>query len=339
VEHLTHYFQIILLGLIEGVTEFLPISSQAHLLLARSLGLDHEPEIFHVLLQTGAILAAALIFWPKIGSLLSHLENRAAREYLLKIFAAFVITSALSLLVFRHEHWNMPETLVPVAWAMLIGGVVIFAVEFLAKNLYSHDDVSWLEATLIGAAQVLGALFPGASRFGATMMTGLALGMTRSATTEFAFLLGIPTLIAANAFDFARYRGQFTGSDHQLMIDSAIGFVVSFIVTFFVVNWLLRFVKSHTFNGFAIYRVLLGAGILIALSIHALPKEKSEEKAGTSPAMETNAPAATAPTNTDLITNAPAATNLDAGTNASPLTNGDAVGPATNSLPENVPTP
>ena len=357
---LTHYFQIIMLGIVEGVTEFLPISSTGHLLIAEALGLGHEPDVFNVVIQAGAILAVVFIYWNKIIMLLTHLDNRAARQYLLKLVLAFVVTVTISVVLVKHFKLHLPETLVPVAWATLIGGFVIFAVEFLAKNLYQHEDVSWGEAALMGAAQVVAAVFPGASRSGSTIMTGLALGMKRPAATEFSFLLGIPTMFAAGTLDLFRYRKQLTGHDHQLLIDIAVGFVVSMIVAFFVVKWLLRFVQSHTFNGFAIYRVILGVVLLIALSTNALPNAGAEEKSGAATPSQaqpvpTVAPASVPTTNMDMsssATNAPVvpaatnampnpmATNSDAATNAAsaPAAPTNAAG-MTNSATGNVPAP
>jgi hypothetical protein len=132
------------------------------------------------------------------------------------------------------------------------------------------------------------AIFPGTSRSGATIMSGLAAGMKRPAITEFSFLVGIPTMFAASAYAIVKDRKDLHGLGHQVMIDTSIGFVVSGIVAFFVVKWLLRFVQSHTFNGFATYRVLLGGGLLIALYTHVIPDISSEDKNTAS--TETHAP-------------------------------------------------
>jgi undecaprenyl-diphosphatase len=314
VDFLNHYLQIVLLGIVEGVTEFLPISSTGHLLIAEGLGLGHEPDVFNVVIQAGAILAVVFIYWGKITDLIGSLDKPESRGYLLKLALAFLVTSVVSLVLIKHFHVKLPETLTPVAWATLIGGLVIFAIEFLAKNLYAHEDVSWVEAALIGLAQVLAGVFPGTSRSGATIMTGLAMGMKRTSATQFSFLLGIPTMFAASALDIVRYRKDLIGADHQLIIDTAIGFVVSGIVAFFVVKWLLRFVQSHTFNGFAIYRVILGIVLLTALATHAIPegedakaKKEAEVKAGAAPTLAPQAPAKEAPIST-FETNSPAPT-------------------------------
>jgi undecaprenyl-diphosphatase len=347
VEVLVHYLQIIALGIVEGVTEFLPISSTGHLLIAEALGLGNEPDVFNVVIQAGAILAVVFIYWGKLTNLLGHLENAAGRNYLLKIGLAFIVTSIVSLVLIKHFQLHLPETLTPVAWATLIGGFVIFGVEFLAKNLYPHDDISWTEAALMGLAQVLAGVFPGTSRSGATIMTGLIMGMKRPAATEFSFLLGIPTMFAASALDIFRYRHDLVHGGGRLFVDIVIGFLVSMVVAFVVVKWLLHFVQSHTFNGFAVYRVILGGVLLAALSTHLLPDvgevspPKPVAKAAESEAIPTEAPAAAPTTNSAVLmtpatnvpvisTNAPAVPA--AATNAVPVT------PPAPSAPPAVPT-
>jgi undecaprenyl-diphosphatase len=328
VEELIHYLRIVALGIVEGVTEFLPISSTGHLLIAEGLGLGGEPDVFNVVIQAGAILAVVFIYWNKIIDLFTHIENPTARGYLFKIAAAFAATSIVSLVLIKHFKLHLPETLTPVAWATLIGGFIIFAVETFAKNLYAHEDVSWFEAVMMGLAQVLAGVFPGTSRSGATIMTGLAMGMKRPAATEFSFLLGIPTMFAASALDIVRYRKDLTSGGHQLIIDIVLGFLVSMVVAFFVVKWLLYFVRSHTFNGFAIYRVLLGGALLAALATHALPDVGASEadkpvvQAAQKEAIPTEAPAAAPTTNSDI--GAPATNNAAGVTpaiNAAPATN------------------
>ena len=273
---LGHYLQIVLLGIVEGVTEFLPISSTGHLLIAEHFLGTQEPDIFNVVIQAGAILAVVFIYWRKIMDLVGNLDRPEARDYLLKIGLAFAVTTVLILLLTVKLKLKLPESLTPVAWATLLGGFVIFAVELFAKNLYPHEEVSWFEAVLVGAGQVVAAIFPGASRSGSTIMAGLAAGMKRPSVTQFSFLVGIPTMFAASAYQTLKDRDELHGVGHQLVIDTALGFVVSGIVAFFVVKWLLRFVQSHTFNGFAIYRVILGAGLLIGLYTHAIPDVTDE---------------------------------------------------------------
>ena len=347
---LNHYLQIVLLGIVEGVTEFLPISSTGHLLIAEHWLGTQEPDIFNVVIQAGAILAVVFIYWHKIMDLFGSLDKAESRNYLLKIVLAFLVTTALILLLTVKLKLKLPESLAPVAWATLIGGLVIFAIEFLAKNLYAHEDVSWFEAVLVGVGQVIAAIFPGASRSGSTIMLGLAVGMKRPSVTQFSFLVGIPTMFAASAYATMKDRKDLHGVGHQLIIDTALGFVVSGIVAFFVVKWLLRFVQSHTFNGFAIYRVLLGGGLLIGLYTHAIPDVSNEEakpaptplvapvpsattpSESASPSPETNA-APTAPASMDTnAASAPIAPGTVEQTNA-PATNAMPSAPATNAAP------
>jgi len=340
VDLLTHYFQIILLGIVEGVTEFLPISSTGHLLIAEHFLGTSEPDVFNVVIQAGAILAVVFIYWHKIVNLFSSLDNSEARSYLLKLAVAFVITGAIGFTLTSVFHLKLPETLLPVAWATLIGGLVIFVIEWFFKKLYPHDEVSWAGAILIGLAQILAGIFPGTSRSGATIMTGLTMGIKRPVATEFSFLVGIPTMFAVSAREMVKYRKVLTTGGHQLLIDIALGFVVSAIVAFFVVKWLLRFVISHTFNGFAIYRVLLGGGLLIAIALDpSLSAVGQEEKAKpeiiqvqTEP-VKIEVPAAAPVTNTDA-TPAPAMN-----TDTAPVAPTPASAPDTNPAPANVPTP
>lgn len=316
-DFLDHYLQIIILGIVEGVTEFLPISSTGHLLIAEHIMGTQMPDIFNVVIQAGAILAVVFIYWHKIMDLLGNLDRAESRSYLIKIFIAFVVTTVLYLVVSKLiGHHKLTESLSNVAWATLIGGLVIFAIEAFAKHLYPHEDVSWFEAFLVGVAQVLAAIFPGTSRSGATIMSGLAVGMKRTAVTEFSFLVGIPTMFAASAFATLKsYKAHELTGGHQLIIDTVIGFLVSLVVAFFVVKWLLRFVQSHTFNGFAIYRVLLGGGLLIGLYTHAIPdvgKEdaKSSVVPAVTPIVSPAAPEIAPATNMESTPAMPATTNI-----------------------------
>jgi undecaprenyl-diphosphatase len=362
VDILTHYLQIILLGIVEGVTEFLPISSTGHLLIAEHWLGAQEPDIFNVVIQAGAILAVVFIYWHKITGLISNLDRPEARDYVLKVFLAFVITSVLYLVVSKIiGHHKITESLANVAWATLIGGLAIFVIEYFAKHLYTHDDVSWFEAVLVGAAQVVAAIFPGTSRSGATIMSGLAAGMKRPSVTEFSFIVGIPTMFAASVYAVYKGREDLHDIGHQLIIDTALGFVVSGIVAFFVVKWLLRFVQSHTFNGFAIYRVLLGGGLLIGLYTHAIPDVSNDnEKVSVAPVPATIVAPAATPASTPEPA-APVSTNVDhpaqsSGTpamdqstssipaptpsaEATPASPSPASSPDTNPAPANVPTP
>jgi undecaprenyl-diphosphatase len=157
---------------------------------------------------------------------------------------------------------KLPETIPPVAWATLIGGFIILVLEFLHKDKKGTADITWVVVVAVALAQLLAAVFPGTSRSGASILMALAFGVSRPAATEFSFLLGIPTLMAAGAFKIlSAIKDGEAGNEDWGMV--ALGTVVSAIFAFIVVKWLIRFVQGHTFNGFAWYRIALGSALLI----------------------------------------------------------------------------
>ncbi len=249
-----------ILGLIEGLTEFIPVSSTGHLLIAEHW-LGEQSQLFNVVIQPAAALALIPIFWTRLTKVACGLNEKANRDLVGKLALAFAITVAGGL-VMKKLHVSLPKTISPVAWATLIGGLVIFAVEFLNSRSRRSNEVTWGIAAAFGIAQLIAIAFPGASRSGSTIMLAMLLGLARPAATEFSFLLGIPTLFAAGAKELLdAFKEQ-----HHTSIDwtaLGIGSLVSFISAFIVVKWLIRFVQSHNFNGFAIYRLLLGAALLI----------------------------------------------------------------------------
>ncbi len=265
--------QVLLLGIIEGITEFLPISSTGHLLIAEQLGLGQRSEVFNIGIQAGAILAVVFIYWAKLWALLSAPLEEKNRGYLLRLFLAFMVTVAGALIA-KHFGMKLPEELAPIAWALLIGGIAILVIEWLAARRAgavndSAPDISWRGAAITGAAQVLAAIFPGTSRSAASIFAAMLGGpATRVAATEFAFLLGIPTMFAATAkalLDAHQVPGAFAREDWGSF---ALGFVVSALVAFVAVKWLLRYIQSHRFTLFAWYRVALGGGLLAWLALH-----------------------------------------------------------------------
>ncbi len=257
------WLAIVILGVIEGVTEFLPISSTGHLLIAEHW-LGHQPAVFNVGIQSGAVVAVLLVFADRLQRMLVGWREKANRDYLLKLIVAFVLTGVGGLILRKGLGFELPETAVPVAWATLIGGVLFIAVERWLRGRTATDEVSWPAALLMGAGQLLAAVFPGASRSGSTILMGLMVGVNRPAATEFSFLLGIPTLVAAGALEL-----------HGALKDPTappvawgyllLGLVVSAATAFAAVKWLLRFVQSHTFEGFGWYRIGLGLLLLLLL--------------------------------------------------------------------------
>ena len=256
------WLAIILLGIIEGVTEFLPISSTGHLLIPQNLGLlPAKSDLFNVVIQSGAVLAVLAVFTQRLKHLATTLGDPATRDYLAKLFVSFFITAAGGLLI-KKFGIKLPETIPPVAWATLIGGFIILVLEFLHKDKTGTTNITWTVVIAVALAQLLAAVFPGTSRSGASILMALAFGVARPAATEFSFLLGIPTLMAAGGYKIlsAIKDGEAGNEDWAMVV---LGTVVSAISAFIVVKWLIRFVQGHTFNGFAWYRIALGAALLM----------------------------------------------------------------------------
>lgn len=256
------WLSIILLGIIEGVTEFLPISSTGHLLIPQNLGwLPAKSDLFNVVIQSGAVIAVLAVFTQRVKHLATTLGDPATRDYLLKLAVAFLIT-AVGGLIIKKLKIELPETIPPVAWATLIGGVVILVLEYLHQGKTGALDITWTVVIAVALAQLLAAVFPGTSRSGASILVALAFGVSRPAATEFSFLLGIPTLLAAGAYKIlSAFKDGEAGNEDWGMV--ALGTLVSAISAFIVVKWLIRFVQAHTFNGFAWYRILLGGALLV----------------------------------------------------------------------------
>ena len=252
------WLNAILLGLVEGLTEFIPVSSTGHLLIAENW-LGHRSEFFNVIIQSAAVLALIPIFWNKLTRLAFGLDDRANRDYVLKLFVAFVIT-AVGGLFMKKMGVTLPEEIAPVAWATLIGGIVIFIVEAIYHGRHSRNEITWTLAIAFGLAQLIAVAFPGSSRSGSTIMLAMALGLARPAATEFSFILGIPTLFAAGGYKLLEELKHH--DEHESWTVVGLACVAALVSSFIVVKWLIRFVQGHSFNGFAVYRVLLGAALL-----------------------------------------------------------------------------
>jgi len=249
------------LGIIEGITEFLPISSTGHLLIAEQF-LGERSELFNVAIQAGAILAIVLIYQRRLLELLFKSNEPANRDYLLKLTVAVLITLVLGFVATKMG-FKLPETVLPVAIALLVGGVAILVIEAYVARKPTASEVTWSVAIWVGLCQILAAIFPGTSRSAATIFAAMLAGLTlRPAATEFAFLVGIPTMFAATAYELLKVRHE---SGHEDWSGLAIGFVVSGVVAFIAVKWLLRYVQSHRFTLFAWYRIILGVALLAML--------------------------------------------------------------------------
>jgi undecaprenyl-diphosphatase len=254
---------VVLLGIIEGVTEFLPISSTGHLLLAEnSRLLPPQSELFNVVIQGGAVLAVFLAFSERVRALVSTLGDRDTRDYLLKLMAAFALTGVGGL-VAKKVGFVLPKDIEPIAWATLGGGAAILVIEWVRRAGPLGTTITWTMAIAVGLAQVLAAVLPGTSRAAATILVAVAFGLNRPAATAFSFLLGIPTLFAASGYEIYRELSHpAAASTGWGMV--ALGTVVSTLVAFVVVRWILRWVQTHTFAVFGWYRIALGL-LMLAL--------------------------------------------------------------------------
>jgi undecaprenyl-diphosphatase len=259
---LSDLIRVTLLGIIEGVTEFLPISSTGHLLIAEKFGLGARSDLFNIGIQAGAILAVTLIYWKRIWQLLTQWRDAANRDYLLKLAVAFLITAVLGFIAVKMG-FTLPETVTPVAWALVIGGVWMIAAERLAARQPDRTEVTWKVAILVGIAQMVAGIFPGLSRSASTIFAAMLFGTSnRAAATEFAFLVGIPTMYAATGYELLKVV-KSGGAAHEDWTALALGFVVSAIVAFIAVKWLLGYIRTHTFTPFAIYRIAFGVALLL----------------------------------------------------------------------------
>ncbi len=257
-------FKAAVMGVVEGATEFLPISSTGHLILAGDwLGFDEYrgAETFEVFIQLGAILAVVWLYRAKIfGVLRAAPTSPVARRLILNIAIAFLPAAVIGFLI----HDWMEERLfnpVVVAVALVVGGFLILAIERWHKPFHTEtvDDIRPPSALWVGLAQVL-SLVPGTSRSGATIMGGLAVGLSRVAATEFSFFLAIPIMFAASFYSLFKAWDTLTAADAPVF---AVGFVVSFVSALIVIRALIRFVSSNTFVPFAWYRIIFGAILLV----------------------------------------------------------------------------
>ena len=256
----------ILLGIVEGVTEFLPISSTGHLLLVEHwLGLPERhflrSEFFNIGIQSGAVLAVIAVFSARVKEFATRFTEPATREYLLKLGAAFLLT-AIGGLALKKAGLKLPNQVGPVAWATLVGGVLFLGVERWLKDRPAVGDITWAVALAVGAGQLVAAGFPGASRSGTTILAALVLGLSRPAATEFSFLLGVPTLLAAGAYSALKAMKDPAAPPVDWGLFT-IGALVSAVTAFLAVKWLLRFIQTHTFVAFGWYRLTVGALLLV----------------------------------------------------------------------------
>ena len=273
----------LLLGIIEGITEFLPVSSTGHLLIAERW-LGHRSDLFNIAIQAGAILAVTLIYRQRLWGLLAAFAGRdlrapydplgvdvrpaQVRDYGFKLLLAFAVTAVGGLLL-KKMGWELPDTVRPIAWALILGAFWMVVAEQLAARRAAREGertaITWRTTVLVGVAQVVAGVFPGTSRSAATIFVALLAGTTsRAAATEFAFLVGIPTMFAATGYEFLSMLkdGGIAGEDWSAL---GVAFTASALTAFVAVKWLLRYIQSHRFTAFAAYRLALGVALLLWL--------------------------------------------------------------------------
>ena len=263
------WFIVVVLGFIEGLTEFIPVSSTGHLLIAEHLlhldrGSFFRSDLFNVVIQAGAVLAVLPLFKDRLA-MLSRWREPASQTLIARIGTAFFIT-CVGGFILEKKHFKLPEEVQPVALALIIGGVLFVAVETLLRGRKPAEGISWAVALTIGFAQLIAAVFPGSSRSGSTILFALILGAARPAATEFSFLVGIPTMLAASGLKI--FKALHHPASDAVPTDwgmLAVASIVAAVVSFIAVKWLLRYVQSHTFVGFGVYRIAVGIALLLWL--------------------------------------------------------------------------
>ncbi|SEQ35050.1 undecaprenyl-diphosphate phosphatase [Giesbergeria anulus] len=253
-----------IMGVVEGLTEFLPISSTGHLILAGALlGMDDaKAKVFDIAIQTGAIFAVILVYWQKIRTTLVALPTQPqAQRFALNVLIGFLPAVVMGLLLGKAIKAHL-FTPVVVASTFIIGGFIILWAERRPAStvrVHSVDDMSALDALKVGLVQCL-AMIPGTSRSGATIIGGMLLGLSRKAATDFSFFLAIPTLIGAGVYSLYKERALLAWADAPMF---AVGLVFSFVSAWLCVRWLLRYISTHNFVIFAYYRIAFGALVLL----------------------------------------------------------------------------
>jgi undecaprenyl-diphosphatase len=254
----------LILGVVEGLTEFLPISSTGHLIIASQLlGFhDEKGKVFEIAIQTGAMLAVVWEYRARFAQALTGLgSDPVARRFVFNLAVAFMPAAILGLAFGSFIKAHLFHA-VPVAIAFIVGGFIILWVERRKPRrvqVESVDEMTWKDALKIGIAQSF-ALIPGTSRSGATIIGGMLFGLSRRAATEFSFFLAVPTLVAAGAYDLYKHRDLLSAADAPVF---AVGLVAAFVSAFICVRWLIRYIATHDFTIFAWYRIVFGAIVLL----------------------------------------------------------------------------
>lgn len=257
-------FEALVLGIVEGLTEFLPVSSTGHLLILQHW-LERRSSLFNIAIQAGAIVAVTWVYRQRIAELGRAWREPESRDYLLKLWSAFCVTGVLGFAA-KLAGAELPETVMPVAAALIIGGFVIFVAEYYARHHVPAQRVTWTVVLAVGVAQVVAGVFPGTSRSAAAIFAAMFAGLTvRRDAAEFAFLVGIPTMFAASGYELAKTLGDGAATVAEDWGELAVAFVAATATGFLAVKWLLGFISGHTFIVFAWYRIVLGFVLLLVL--------------------------------------------------------------------------
>ena len=259
----------IILGIVEGLTEFLPVSSTGHLIVAGDLLRVPWPkttlDTFEVVIQGGAILAVVVYYWRELSQQARDIgRDQGVQRLWLGIVVACIPAVILGAL-FGSKIKAALFTPSVVAYALIVGGVLMYLIELRPRPETTHklESISLRQAVVVGVVQCLALIWPGFSRSASSILGGMLVGLDRPTATKFSFYLGIPVLGGATLLDFIKHRDDLGTAG---LTNVAIGFAVSFIVAYFVIGWLLRFVSTHNFKGFAIYRIIVGIIILALIS-------------------------------------------------------------------------
>ena len=255
----------LILGIVEGITEFIPVSSTGHLLVAERVLHVEKSDLFNIVIQCGAVIAVLPLFPQRIYKFIFEWREKETRDYLLKILVAFGITGAVGFIIDK-KGFKLPDDPHPIAVALLVGGLAFLAVEFFLRGKKPGTQITWTIAIAVAIGQLIAGTCPGTSRSGATIVFCLLLGLSRPAATEFSFLVGIPTMLAAGGWKiFKTLHHPALGAPKEDWGMLLLTTVVAAVVSFAVVKWFLRYVQTHTFNAFGFYRIALAIGILVLL--------------------------------------------------------------------------
>ena len=259
----------IILGIVEGLTEFLPVSSTGHLIVAGDLlrvpWQKTTLDTFEVVIQGGAILAVVVYYWRDLVQQARTVSrDQGVQRLWLGIVVACIPAVILGAL-FGSKIKALLFTPTVVAWALIVGGVLMYLIELRPRPATTHklESINLRQAITVGVVQCLALLWPGFSRSASSILGGMLTGLDRPTATKFSFYLGIPVLGGATLLDFVKHRSELGAAG---LTNVGIGFVVSFVVAYFVIGWLLRFVSTHDFKGFAVYRIIIGIVILVLIA-------------------------------------------------------------------------